>query len=242
MFIIIALLSAATILLLLKRGERLAKGLLVGGVLLLFLLSFQPFSLFLVEGLEGRYPPLREFKGDKEVKYIVVLTAADTHNGTVPYTSNLGYRSAARSLEADRIYRKLPNCKIIISGSRDGGRWMSLFLELLGVPETQISVDHAADTFQSAENLKGFLDGKRFFLVTSAVHLPRAMMAFHQEGLVPVPAPGDFSYGYYPKYRFPYPRPLVYYLPSMGSFERSNFALHEYFGIVWYYLKALVGA
>lgn len=239
-FLVIALLLPGIILIMMRRKEKLAKGLLIIGFSLLCLLSFRPFSNFLLWGLESRYPPLMDLSQYSEVKYIVLLTAWDSDIPTLPYTSNLGYRSAFRTLEAHRIHGKLRHCKIIISGSKTGGKLMRMFLLLLNVPENDIVIDHSENTWKTGANLKNVLRDRRFILVTSATHLPRSMRSFAREGLKPIPAPADYLYGYYSKYRFPFPRPFFYYVPNTDSLMRSSAALYEYFGSLWYAVKARV--
>jgi uncharacterized SAM-binding protein YcdF (DUF218 family) len=223
----------------LKKKEVLARVLLIISMTCFFLLSFAPFSNFLVWRLEKSYPPLMEYANLKGLKYIVILTAWDSDNPTVPYTSNLGYSSTLRMLEAHRIYMGLLQCKIVVSGSEVGGKLMTMCLELLSVPEKNIMIDVSENTWKSAVNLKHILGGEKFVLVTSAVHLPRSMRSFLREGLRPIPAPADFLYGYYRNYKFSFPRPLTYYIPNTDSFMRSSAALYEYMGLAWYYIQAL---
>ena len=212
---------------------------MIAGFCLLFLLSFTPFSNFLLWRLENRYPPLIALKAYTDISYMVLLTAWDSKVPTIPYTSNLGYRSAFRTLEAHRIYKELPHSKIVISGSENGIKLMRLFLILLNVPEKKIIIDHSKNTLESASNLKEVLKDRPFILVTSAAHLPRSMDSFIREGLQPFPAPADYLYGYYPKYQIPFPRPFSYYIPNADSLMRSSAALYEYLGIVWYSIKAI---
>ena len=187
--------------------------------------------------MEKSYPPLKGFNDLQSINYIVVLTAWDSDNPTVPYTSNLGYSSTLRVLEAHRIYSNIPNSKIIISGSENGGKLMSMLLVLLSLQEKNIMIDRSDNTLKSALNLREILGNQRFILVTSAVHLPRSMRSFIREGLSPIPAPADFLHGYYENYKFPFPRPFIYYMPNTDSFMRSSAAIYEYLGILWYSIK-----
>ena len=234
--IVLAFLFPGIVLLMMKKRLKLSKTLLLIGFSLLSLLSFRPFSNFLLWGLESRYPPLMNVTGYAETPYIVVLTAWDSKVPTIPYTSNLGYRSAFRTLEAHRIYKQLPHCKIIISGSETGATLMRMFLMLLSVPEKDILIDHSGNTRKSAASLKHILHGQPFVLVTSATHLVRAMASFTHQGLRPIPAPADYLYGFYQDYEFPFPRPFAYYLPNTDAFVRSSAALYEYAGTLWYYM------
>ena len=227
----------AMVFLLIKR-ERMAKYFVTTATVLIFLLSFVPFTNLLLWGLEHHYAPLMNFDDLRDLKYIVVLTAWDTDVPTIPYTSNIGYASSARLLEAYRIYRRLPQPKIVISGGAISVEMMTKVLMLWGVPRDRIITDDgAANTRESAVHMKDLLSTQRFILVTSAIHLPRAMRSFTRHGLRPVPAPADFLYGYFKNYEFPLDRPFSYFVPNTDAFMRSCSALYEYLGTFWYFVR-----
>lgn len=224
-----------------KRKVKLAKCFLIVAFSILFLLSFRPFSNYLLWGLESKYPPLEDFKGVQNIKYIVLLTAWAGNRTSVPYTSNLGYKSAFRVLEAHRIYMHMPESKIIISGGKNSTQLMTKLLVMLGVPGEQIILeDQSKTTWESAVNIKKLIANNQFILVTSAVHLPRSIISFTIQNLNPVPAPANFLYGNYRKFQFPVDRPLNYYVPNIESYANSNIALYEYSGLLWYYVKTLI--
>lgn len=237
--IVFIFLFAGLFLLFLKKKKVTAKYLITLGTVCLFFLSFRPFSNFLLWGLEKQYRPLVNFDALSDIRYIVVLTAWDSNNPTVPHTSNIGYRSSFRVLETHRIYTHLSKCKIIISGSKIGFQLMSNLLVLLGVPQDNIIFDCAENTMASCANLKKILAEQQFILVTSAMHMPRSMNSFKKQKLNPIPAPADFLYGYYKTFHVPLKRQLIYYLPNVRSIRNSNLALYEYLGLCWYHLKSL---
>jgi uncharacterized SAM-binding protein YcdF (DUF218 family) len=238
-FVITVLFSIGVLLLLLKKQEKLTRYLLAIPLILLWLLRFKFFSTYLIWGLESQYQPIIDFRGYKDVEYIVVLSAWNNDYPGFPYTSNLGYRSALRVLEAHRIYLHLDHSKIIISGREHDTQLLAEKMVALGVPAGKIVADHSRNTWESAMNLKTLLSKHRFILVTSATHMPRSMDCFIWKGLSPIPAPADFLLGYHGKYRFPVGRSLDYYLPNTDSFMESNAAFYEYFGLIWYHIRAL---
>jgi len=61
----------------------------------------------------------------------------------------------------------------------------------------------------SAVNMKKMLTAQRFILVVLAIHMPRSMNSFKKQKLDPIPAPADFSYGYYKSFHFFINRPLI---------------------------------
>lgn len=220
------------------KRTKLALWVSVTGFLCLCLVTERPFAQYLVWQLEKRAPPLEARGVPEGVKHIVVLTDWDSDIPTLPYTSNIGYHSTARALEAHRIYRFCPSARIVILGSDAGCKYMGLLLELLGVKEGALVVDRgAADTWESAVRARFFVGRDRFVLVTSAIHMPRALKSFASQGLAPVAAPADFLYGFYPEFRFPWPRPLAYYVPNLESLQMVDSAAHEIFGLAWYAVR-----
>jgi uncharacterized SAM-binding protein YcdF (DUF218 family) len=72
------------------------------------------------------------------------------------------------------------------------------------------------------------IDKPKILLVTSAYHMPRAMLLFEQSGFAALPAPTDYQAS--TLYHFAY-------LPSITGLSLSYFALHEYVGYLRYLLK-----
>jgi len=64
-------------------------------------------------------------------------------------------------------------------------------------------------------------------LVTSAYHMPRAVLSFRKEGVSVLPAPTDYKAN-----RSPYT--IADFLPTSEAFANSYKALHEYLGLVGY--------
>lgn len=67
----------------------------------------------------------------------------------------------------------------------------------------------------------------KVFLVTSAVHMQRSVMAFSQQGIKVVPAPTATL-------RAVNLRHWGNWLPKAGSLASSSRALHEWLGLLWY--------
>jgi uncharacterized SAM-binding protein YcdF (DUF218 family) len=67
-------------------------------------------------------------------------------------------------------------------------------------------------------------------LVTSDLHMRRAIEAFRHEGLEAVPAPAPDPVGT-PQ------RPLRAWLPTTQGLEYSQQIVHEYVGLFWYFVR-----
>ena len=100
----------------------------------------------------------------------------------------------------------------------------------LGVKEENLIVNGLPkDTKEEAVFTKSIVGDEPFILVTSATHMPRAMLLFESLGLNPIPAPTDFY-----KTDFDTAALKSYFMaPSVDSFYLSTIAMHEYIGILW---------
>jgi uncharacterized SAM-binding protein YcdF (DUF218 family) len=194
--------------------------------------------------LESRYRPLLDPAKIPPYDAIVVLTSSMIPaDGLIPFPTIDEYMFR-RLDEAWRLYRIQPK-PIVVSGGhvnpftpdRDENRIARDFLIRWGVPKNDvIAEDKSRDTFESAVEIEKLLKKrgwKRYLLVTSAVHMPRSMLAFSAKAPEPIPAPGDFSLSEFEL------GPLDF-LPNEGVARRIYISLHEYIGLVNYYWRARV--
>ncbi|MBI2067956.1 MAG: YdcF family protein [Deltaproteobacteria bacterium] len=216
-----------------RRRMKLASLLVISGAGLLLLFSLPLVSMSLVGSLEKRFADLPgDDLGNPEwasVKYVVVLAGGSSPDGTLPITSRQHYAQLARVIEGMRIYLKRPGTKIVVSGAAFNGRpdseVMSQFLKEMGVKGGDIIEEsRSLNTFQQALYLKKIVGEEKFFLVTSAVHMPRSAALFQKAGLHPIPHPAD--------HRYRKPGWLVGIRPRVESLWISETALYEYYGLL----------
>lgn len=195
------------------------------GTLLLF--SYPPFSNFLVSSLENKY---HKYDYKQKVKYIHVL--GNGHNTDIkqPISSNITDAGIKRDIEGIIIYKHMHGSKIIFTGFEGSTNittaQMNANLAIaLGVDKKDIIINgKPKDTYEEAIYIKSIVGSEPFILVTSATHMPRAMMLFKSLELNPIPAPTDFH-----KKEF---RGFLR-TPGIGSLNNSQMAIHEYLGILW---------
>jgi uncharacterized SAM-binding protein YcdF (DUF218 family) len=146
-----------------------------------------------------------------------------------------------RTLEAARVARLLGNPIVIVSGASGTnprgaeGEAMRDALERVGIAADRIVLEsQSTDTHQHALNLAAVLDSHgihRFVLVSSAVHLPRAVAAFRARGYqfsVSAPA-AELRY------------PASYRLwPRLQDLDLTQSALNEYFGLLYYWARGWI--
>jgi uncharacterized SAM-binding protein YcdF (DUF218 family) len=166
------------------------------------------------------------------VKYVVVLSGGQTGNPEIPVTSRMSESTMMRLIEGIRLYRKQLGSKLILSGGTvlnevPSALLMARVAKELGVNDHDIIVEsESRDTKDEARLIQPIVKDEPFILVTSAVHMHRAMAMFTKLGMNPVPAPAGHqvhSQG----------RGLIPFFPSSENLIKSKRAVHEYLGMIW---------
>ena len=147
----------------------------------------------------------------------------------------LSRRSVVNVLEAVRIYRLLGGPPIIASGGivsglrlqRSEADVMTDALVGLGIPRERITIDRASTTtYEQAVNVAPLVKGhRRFVLVTTPVHLRRAMALFEARGLHPVAGPSDLGALHEDSWM---PGAFV---PSTAGLRASEIAIYEHLAL-----------
>jgi len=212
--------------LLLKNKNYYAKLSLLVAFFLYLLFAYPIFSNFLVTNLENQYP---KYNYLHNIKYIHILGAGHTDDPKQPLSSKLSSDGIKRIIEGILIYKQIPNSKIILT-SYYKYKMLNYPVNVklaiaLGVDKDDIIIGvKQQDTGDEADFTKSIVGNEEFVLVTSALHMPRAMMLFKSRGLNPIPAPTDFKKTLYYDY---------FYIFDLDSIKQSSRAVHEYMGILW---------
>jgi uncharacterized SAM-binding protein YcdF (DUF218 family) len=227
---LILILSLGGIILLLSgKKKRFAIGLISAALILYLFWGTGFISLWFLGNLENRYPSLKAVDGLRDMNEIVVLSGYAETDPALSPSSEVNVASAFRLLETRRIFNFLPGANVLITGGGDVPTIMGNLLVSLGVPQSRITIeDQSSNTFENAVQVQKLLKDKKFILVTSAGHMPRAMGVFKKLGMNPIPAPTNFMS--IKKCQF------SHLLPSPLHLSYSDLAVHEYMGIAWYRL------
>jgi uncharacterized SAM-binding protein YcdF (DUF218 family) len=225
--------------LLLARRVRAGRTLVVAGFLLVYVFSVPLVGARLVNSLQLRVPPVRAEDAPR-ADAIVLLGGAVTP--PAPPLEWMDLNGAVdRIFHAAHLYRAGKAPWIVVSGG--GGPHpdapqkpadvMADVLVELGVPRDALLLERQSrNTWENAVDSRQVLEAhglRRVLLVTSAVHMPRALAIFRSLGVDAIPAPTDFSGG-----RPPSPGELMAWLPSADSLRATSIALKEYLGILVY--------
>ena len=214
----------------------MGKMLMTAGILLLVCFSMPAVAEILTRSLESRYQPLSsELFSESNVRWIVVLGGG--HDSSKPAGLQLSSSSLARIVEGIRIYRARPGRKLILSGGSvfdpvPNAEAMFHMAKILGVKEEDIHLEKKSkDTEEEAKFLASMIGNEKFYLVTSAIHMPRSVGLFRKHKMDLIPAPTDYAF------RSQNPPLLLRILPNATSLQQSERALREYLGITWSRLR-----
>ena len=219
-----------------RRRQRAAKVFIFAGILALVLPSLGPVANMLVQPLEKQYPPL-DLSGAK-TDFVAVLGGGISEEGPDKTAAALNRASFIRLAEAVRVHRSIPGSRLILSGGSGFDRVsesevMAETAMRMGVSRKDIILESkSADTEDQARLIKQLVGKGRLVLVTSAVHMPRAMALFRKAGMEPVPAPVDYLQNN--------SRGPRRYLPHAFWLAKSEAALNEYLGMAWSTLRGRI--
>lgn len=220
---------------LLRAGWKvLGRSLCLVAVIGLYLSSIAPMAYLVSKPLEYAYPPYKA----QPVDAVIVLGGYHRSDSRVPITSLLSSTSMVRLSEGVRILKANPNAYLCLSGfggtdEISNAEAMSRVAQQMGVAEYRIVLQESPqDTRGEAREWSQALAGQKVALVTSAMHLPRAMQLFSEFGMRPLPAPTNFRSG---------APDLSYWknwIPNSYSLHTVTAAWHEYLGSAWAHLQS----
>ncbi|MEN0579636.1 Uncharacterized SAM-binding protein YcdF, DUF218 family [Phytobacter palmae] len=218
-----------------SRWQKTGKGIISASWLVLLLLSLQPVADKMLKPIEDTYPTWR---GGETVQYIVILGGGYTWNDAWAPSSNLINNSLPRLNEGIRLLHQNPGAKLIFTGAAAKTNPVSTaeagarVAESLGIPRSDIiTLDSPKDTEEEAAAVKRTIGDAPFLLVTSASHMPRAMIFFRNAGLHPLPAPANQLAIVSPL------NPWERAIPSPVWLMHSDRVGYETLGRIWQWLK-----
>lgn len=232
----------------LGRRPRAQRAVLIAALLLLWASSNRWTSLWLARTLEWRYLP----PPDIPPAEVIVVLGGGTESAEFP-RSGVELNSAGdRVLHAARLYQQGKAHHLLLSGGRIEWREeastpaedMAWLLRSIGIPQEVLWLETTSrNTYENALNCRQILEAKgiqRIILVTSALHMPRAVALFEHQGLEVIPAPTDFKVtqeNWQALQQASLPVQLLNLLPSADNLSSVTSTLKEYLGIWTYSLR-----
>jgi uncharacterized SAM-binding protein YcdF (DUF218 family) len=174
--------------------------------------------------------------------YAIVVLGAGTRtvHGRTGRIAVLTLAAASRVLEAARVFGLLAGPLVVSSGGPPAGNDMFADSEAmrralveLGVPADRIVLESESHVTRDEAVLTARILRARgiraCILVTTDIHMPRALATFRREGLDARPAiardPLDAM------------GPTLQWLPTPQGMEYSREVVHEYVGLAWYWWR-----
>lgn len=231
--IILALLTVLKV-----RSPRVKNGFTIGTLIFLYLCS----NDFIINEVHLAYET-RPLKRSTMKPYDVgiVLTGGLMNEEKEPVDNLFVGNHADRFAQALLLYNEGKIKKIVISGGSvpiignsiiQEGKLTARFLTQCGVRKTDIILENkSVNTYENAlftgNLLRKYFRGKKFLLISSASHLPRALACFEKQGVAVTPYGTDYV-AHERKFL------LINLLPSRYAFYDAGSLFHEWSGYVIY--------
>lgn len=228
------------------RRLQLLRGLAVLALLLLFLLSNMYVANILVGLLEVQYPPY-DLTSGKTFDVIVVLGGGVAAKGTLRPADEPSSSGITRTVCGVDLFSRAVAPRILFSGygwdfsgdEPSEGAIMKAFAVRLGVPADAILVEERSrNTYENALESKRMLGDASILLVTSAVHIPRALGLFRKQGFNATPFPCGYLIRNRPGEAWEGdPFDLM---PDVDALWKSTVAVTEFVGLLTYRARGLI--
>ncbi len=232
----VSLLVIALVGLLIERRFRvLGRCLAFFGILATLLMAMPIVSGMLLVALERDLPVTPPPNSPPQA--IVILGGDLRRTGTAAITLDPGTLSLER-LRAGAILYRQTHLPILITGGGQRPGEPSIAEVMADTMEHDFGVpvewreNSSRDTWENADLSAAILREhgiKSIYLVTHAWHMRRGLVAFAHTGLIVTAAPTWFD-------RMASP-PGMEFVPNVGGWRDSFYALHEWIGDAWYALR-----
>ena len=206
-----------------------------------FLLGWGTATNIALEGLEA------EFARSEPVRWgednVIVVLGTGTHRPSASLAAEPTPWAYSRILKGAELYRRCARsdarCRLIVGGGDTLGTGdgeadvYARTLIGLGVPNADIIRENRSlNTFQNARNIGDIIakiKPDKMVLVTSGVHMRRALLYFRHFGMNPRPVRSDYL------------KARSGFLPTPYNQVLLHQALHEYVGILRYHIYNALG-
>jgi uncharacterized SAM-binding protein YcdF (DUF218 family) len=221
---------------------RRCKWTLYGVALVLFLVSAcGPLPKWLLIRLQAPYA-VRPAISWTQRNAIVLLGAGTARVAVTDHVEPTIFANG-RIKEAYALYRSCKqtgaSCKLVISGGDAYHNGLSeadsyaVVMQAMGVDTADLILEaHSMNTWQNAQFVQPLLNAYQpqcVVLVTSAVHMNRALAFFAHFGMNPIPVRGDYA------------DVRLSWVPDSWNVKLTDVALHEYIGVLTYHFYNAMG-
>ncbi len=234
----ITLLAALGFALLATRFVRAGRYLLWLSLVLVLLLGMLPVGKALILVLEQRFPPW-DGGGPPPTGIIVLGGAVDPQRSAALGMVSLN-DNAERVTEVAALARRFPDARIVFTGGGAAligeappeSAFMLALFESFGIARSRVTLEERSrNTHENATFTKALVQpkaGERWLLITSAMHMPRAVGVFRRANFEVEPYPVDWRAGGWAD--------LWRGIPWLGGINAVDEAAKEWVGLIGYRL------
>ena len=234
---LLVMIGLAGIALLFTRFVPAGRRFLVASVILIVAIGVLPVGNALILPLEERFPPWHPMQGTP-AGIIVIGGVINPERSEARGQFSLD-EAAERVTVAVELARQYPTARIVFAGGIANqfsgpteAEFAGRFFESLGVPRNRITLEtQSRNTAENAVFTKRLIapkPGERWLLVTSALHMPRAIGAFRQAGFPVEAYPVDYQTDGWKDLR-------KISGSLLGDVNKTDAAIHEWLGLLVYW-------
>ncbi len=231
--------------LLFRKRANLSRNLLWLILVLIFVGGNRWVATQAIQSLEWQYLPPTEIP---QADAIVTLGGGHRHQDWPRIIAEIG-EAGDRYLAAGYLQKEGYADTIIVSGGiihqfgyeNSEAKAILDVLQMLGVAEADVILEEVStNTYENAVETRKIVEAEGFekiLLVTSALHMPRALALFEAQGLDVVPIPVDYSITEFEQTQLVSPTPatvLLFLVPDVEYMAINSRVLREYIGIAVY--------
>ena len=226
--------------LLTRRYLYIGRTLIISSIMLLLALSTDPGSGWIIRPLEQQSLELTATEKNKSQAIVVLGGGRARVASSQGDYDQVGPITLMRLRAAARLQRQTHLPVLVTGGAPDAAGESEAVLmarslkDDFGIESRWVESD-SIDTYQNATLSAQLLrkeNIQQIFLVTDAIHMPRARWAFEHAGLLVAPMPSQFlaSNDFQ----------LARFIPNAQSLKNSHYAIHEWLGLLGYSLRYAV--
>jgi uncharacterized SAM-binding protein YcdF (DUF218 family) len=233
--------------LLARRRPRLTQTIIWLTLALVWVASNRWTAQTLARSLEWQYLP----SGDLPNAQAIVVLGGGTASIDPPRPMVEINSAGQRLIYAADLYRRGKAPLILLSGGKidwqvgeTGAQDMAILMRFMGTPDSALILEaDSLNTYENAVNTRrilGPLGVQRILLVTSALHMPRAVGLFRKQGFEVIPAPCNFDVTVNSWNNFTQgslESRVLGLLPGVENLGLTTRSLKEYIGIWVYRLR-----
>jgi len=214
----------------------------VAAIVLYYLAATPIGANLLVFSLSAGMKPMQTREEARGADTVVILSGGvETIRAGGVVLTQMSTASTLRVLEAARVYKLIGGRLVIVSGGiadtriqlEPESKQLSEALGVAGGPAASSAIDvDARDTYDHPRTIRPILDAhhvRQFVIVTSPMHMRRALAVFRKAGFDPV--------GSVTLLRSDHREPPPWFVPTDDSLMLFDASIYDYAGWVYYWMR-----